>query len=196
MSDINIKTHMYEYEIKEILIFKSWIDKHINDETLINYYGKNCDFLEEDIYDRVDESLASVLNCITYGKISNDTREELSNTKIYGKVYYLMDENGTEAYLTQNDLSSTLVSYLDKDKTLRQLYDKLYIEYDYLAEDLRIDKSVRDALTSYLSYYQTPFKERYKLAVKDLKNKLHDLTKDDKEIDPSTLSDEQLKDSL
>ena len=200
MNIFEIESLSREHTIDELLIFKSWVDGHINDESLLHYYNpiykSNKENIIEDIIEKVEDTIKSMMNCVTYGKITDESKEELSNTKFYGRVYYLFDDNGNEAYLTQRDLSDTLKSYLGKDKTLRELYNEFYQEYDYLIKDLRIDKALRVALSWYTTYYHIPFKERYKLGEEQLKTKLQELTKDDKEINSSELTEEQIKDSF
>lgn len=194
ISEIN--NFNYEHKISEELIFKSWVDGHISDEALLEYCQPIYELLEEEISEIVDDTIDSLFNCVSYGSISEDSKRELSNTKFYGKIFYLFNDENEEAYLTQRDIESALKSNLGKNKTLRELYDEAYIKYDYLVEDLRISRCVTLAISEYATCYHIPFSERYKIAVQDIKEKLNDLTKDDKEIDPITLSATELRQAM
>ena len=172
----------YEHEINRLLVIKSWVEKHIPDNAIFDFFDITFEFSQDTLQEEADSAWDSLLSCLTPTIVSHNSKEELEMSKIYGRVFYIPTANGEEYLLTQTDIEDGLKSFIPKDHTLRALYEKYYEQYEYLIEDLRIDKAFTTASASFATYFFIPAKERYRKALLYTKQKLFNILNYDQTI--------------
>jgi len=152
-----------------------WLKKEVSDIDIINYFNCKNDFSMEYYLSKVEDAFESIVECTCYGKFSENTREELLRKNIYGKVYFYKLPGYDEGYITETDLMDTLKSHIDRDKSLRDLYEEFNYKNSHLDSCLRIYRSFRSALDEYCKYYFKTFVIRYEMASKIIYEEINEL---------------------